>query len=278
VGATCLVNSSRMLLISIKNYLENFMTKDKIVYIAELDQDVDDVIAVEYLHSLGLLDYLVLDPYPVEDIGKQRLSMIKKMGIVVKRHLDRACVNVFCGGELTEIASHIKTGGTIQNLVVQGGFVGSNIVPSDKQLRKFRNKETARTFNFNCDVTAADYVLKTTEQQIGNIYCIGKNVCHNEINSDRVLWNARQYKELFQKYHVRNGKLQHDMLACHEGICLLKLGENVNVIDPHCCYLPVRPFNNGLNGNQTLWGSKNVQENTGYRVVTSAITFAESFE
>lgn len=250
------------------------MKPDRIIYIAELDSDVDDVIAVEYLHRLGLLDYVVLDPFPIEDLGIQRLKMIEDMGIAVKKHLDNVCLNVFCGGALTKIASHIQTGGKIQNLVLQGGFVGSNIVPANQQLQKFRNKDVVRTFNFNCDVDSTDYVLRTTEQQIGNIYCIGKNVCHNKINSDRVLWSTIEYKDLFLKYQVRGGKLQHDMLACHEGICLLKLGKNVGVIAPLCNYLTVRPFNNGLNGSQTLWGSKNKQENTGYRVVTSAITFA----
>ena len=248
---------------------------NKIIYIAELDADVDDVIAVEYLHGLGLLEYVVLDPFPVENIGKQRLQMLESMGIVMRKHLDKVCANVFCGGALTEIALNIKSGGTIQNLILQGGFVGANIIPIENQLKKFRNKDAVRTFNFNCDVASTDYVLRTNEQQIEHIYCIGKNVCHSEINSNRVLWKARMYRDLFQKYQVRDGKLQHDMLACHEGICLLGLGGSVGVNIPFCKYLQVKPFNNGLNGNQTLWGSKSEQENTGYRTVTSAITFAK---
>lgn len=249
------------------------MRSHKIIYIAELDADVDDVIAVEYLHSLGLLDYVILDPFPAEDIGYQRLHMLENMGIVIKTHLDKVCSNVFCGGALTEIARHIQSGGTIQNLVLQGGFVGANIVPMEKRLKKFRNKEFVRTFNFNLDIDSTDYVLRTTEQQIGHIYCIGKNVCHNSINSNRTLWSSRIYQELFQKYQVRDGKLQHDMLACHEGICLLGLGRNVGINVPFCNYSEVKPFNNGLNGNQTLWGSKNEYESTGYRTVTSAIMF-----
>lgn len=249
------------------------MNDKKIIYVAELDADVDDVIAVEYLHSLGLLYYVVLDPYPTEEVGLKRLEMIEDMGISTSKHLSGGCANVFCGGQLTEIARHIKSGGTIKNLVLQGGFVGSNIVPFDKQLRKFRDKEEVRTFNFNCDVKATDFVLKTTEEQIENIYCIGKNVCHNPINSDGTLWKARKYRELFKKYNVREGKLQHDMLACHEGIVLLGLGKEVNLTVPFCNYLTVKPFNTGLNGNKTLWGSKLPTEKTGYREVTSAITF-----
>ena len=251
------------------------MNNEKVVYITELDADVDDVIAVEYLYNLGLLDYVVLDPIPVEDIGKQRLEMLKSMGIKVSEHLEKENSNVFCGGQLTEIARCLREGGTIENLVLQGGFVGSNMVPFDKQLRKFKDKEVVRTFNFNCDVVSTDYVMKTTVEQVKSIYCIGKNVCHSPINSDGTLWKARKYRDLFKKYNVREGKLQHDMLACHEGIVLLGLGKNLGVTVPFCNYLVVKPFNTGLNGNKTLWGSKPDNEKTGYRNVTSAITFTK---
>jgi hypothetical protein len=251
------------------------MRNDKIVYIADLDQDVDDVVAVEYLHNLNLLDYVVLDPAPIEEIGHQRLAMLHTVGVQVKEHLESRNANVFCGGQLTEIAKCVMAGGTIDNLVLQGGFVGANIVPNDKQLKKFKNKETVRTFNFNCDVAATDYVLKTTETQIGTIYCIGKNVCHSDINSDRVLWRAKKYRNIFEKYNVREGKLQHDMLACHEGIALLGLGDEVGVTTPFCAYLTVRPFNMGLNGNKTVWGSKPENDSSQYRMVLSAVMFLE---
>lgn len=247
---------------------------NKIIYVAELDADVDDVIAVEYLHNLGLLDYVVLDPVPAEDVGKKRLQMIEAMGISTSKHLSGDCDNVFCGGQLTEIARHVKSGGTIKNLVLQGGFVGANIVPFDKQLKKFKGKEEVRTFNFNCDIEATDFVLKTTKEQIGNVYCIGKNVCHNPINSDITLWKAKKYRDLFKKHNVREGKLQHDMLACHEGIVLLGLAKEINTV-PFCTYSMVKPFNTGLNGNKTLWGSKAENEDTGYRAVTSAIAYAK---
>lgn len=250
------------------------MEDKKIIYVAELDADVDDVIAVEYLHGLGLLDYVVLDPYPTEEVGLKRLEMIKSMVIEVKEHFcEERCFNVFCGGRLTEIANYLRNGGTIKNLVLQGGFVGSNIVPEEDQLNKFKGKEMVRTFNFNCDVLATNYVLKSTNIQIGKIYCIGKNVCHNPINSDNKLWKEQKYKDLFKKYNVREGKLQHDMLACHEGIVLTGLGEDIGITVPYCLYLIVKPFNNYIDGNKTLWGSKLPTCKTGYREVTSAITF-----
>ena len=37
----------------------------KVIYVAELDADVDDVIAAEYLHRKGALGMVVCDPEPV---------------------------------------------------------------------------------------------------------------------------------------------------------------------------------------------------------------------
>lgn len=64
------------------------------------------------------------------------------------------------------------------------------------------------------------------------------------------------------------------MLACHEGIVLLGLAKEINTV-PFCTYSMVKPFNTGLNGNKTLWGSKAENEDTGYRTVASAIAYAK---
>lgn len=155
----------------------------------------------------------------------------------------------------------------IDCLVMNGGFVGSNIVPEDDQLPKFKEKQTVRTFNFNCDVNAADKVLKSTERQIGKIILIGKNVCHSERNTEKDLWKDEESKKLFKKYNVKPGKCQHDMLACHEGLVHIDLDE---VIDPYCTFLEVYPYNEGLQGNMTKWGSK--LEPTNYRKVVAAVS------
>lgn len=44
----------------------------EIVYIAELDADVDDVVAAHYLHNKGVLKCVVLDPYPKTKEGLER--------------------------------------------------------------------------------------------------------------------------------------------------------------------------------------------------------------
>ena len=244
------------------------MTK-KIVYVAELDMDIDDLIAVEYLEKEGLLDYVVLDPYPKTQAGIFRYNKLKNKGIILLSEFpEEAISNVFCGGQLTKIATHIKSGGSIENLVLQGGFVGANIVSANHQLPKFKNKIVKRTFNFNLDVNATDFVFKTKKNEIANIYCVGKNVCHSSLNTEKGLWKDHKYITLFKEYDVRPFKRQHDMLACHEGIAMLKLKENFN---PFCSFKAVYPFHKGLNGINTVWGSSLTK--TEYRHVISAIEF-----
>lgn len=44
----------------------------KLIYVADLDQDVDDCIAAEYLHAKNILSGIVYDPYPSNPEGRQR--------------------------------------------------------------------------------------------------------------------------------------------------------------------------------------------------------------
>lgn len=239
---------------------------EKVVYIAELDADVDDVVAAEYLHNKNLLECVVLDPFPKTDIGKQRLQMLKKLDITVSKKIPNLAKYVFVGGALTEVARYI-TNHKIEALIMNGGFVGSNIVSNSDELEKFKGKTVVRTFNFNCDVTAADKVLKSKESQIGKIILIGKNVCHSELNTEKYFWNNDESLKLFKKYNVKPGKRQHDMLACHEGLVLLNL-----IDEPAFCeFKEIFPFNNGLKGNMTEWGSTLKDDKTPYRKTISAI-------
>ena len=240
---------------------------NKIAYVAELDQDVDDIIAIEYLFDKGVLDYVVLDPFPEEKIGRERMQIICDMGITVKRKIQPHTDIVFIGGPLTEVARYIQAGNSLSLIVMNGGFIGSNIVPKEKQLKKFKNKETVRTFNFNKDVYAADYVLKTSKDRINKIILVGKNVCHNKINTGNGLWNEEYYHNLFKKYNTHDYKLQHDMLACHEGLAFL------NNTEHYCKFINVYPYNNGLNDNMTNWGSK--LEPTEYREILAAVDYIE---
>lgn len=55
----------------------------KITYLCDIDQDVDDIIAVEYLHSLGYLKDVVLDPFPVTVEGLSRVETLKQLGVII---------------------------------------------------------------------------------------------------------------------------------------------------------------------------------------------------
>lgn len=249
------------------NNKENISEK-KIVYLAELDGDVDDVVAVEYLHNNYVLKCVVCDPKPSTDIGKNREQNLKNLGIEVYNKIPEETDIIFCGGALTNLSKFIENH-KISTLVMNGGFVGDNIVPKKDRLKKFDGKETIKTFNFNCDVESTDKVLRSPTEKIGKIILVGKNVCHSEKNTANDIWNDEEYDFLFSKYKVRKNKLLHDMLMCHEGLCLL------NIIDeePYCEFEEVYPYNEGLNGNRTKWGSQKDNNNTPYRKVLSAIRY-----
>lgn len=234
---------------------------NEIVYVAELDQDVDDVIAVRYLHMQHALKCVVLDPYPISKIGLERLKSLETLGIPIRKIMPSNAPFVFVGGPLTIIADYIKTH-TIDTLVMNGGFVGCNIATD--VLPKFKDKETIRTFNFNSDLHATDEVLRS--HRIGHIILVGKNVCHDERNTRTGFWSDSKYQKIFDEYQVNDKKLMHDLLACHDGLALLSGTPTL------CKFETVRPYNNGLNYTHTLWGSTKTK-NTPYLEVLAATGF-----
>lgn len=230
----------------------------EVVYIGELDADVDDVIAAEYLHKKGVLKAVVLDPMPKTKEGKERRKELEKLGIKTLTKMPPVAKYVFVGGALTEFSRYI-TNHKVGYLIMNGGFVGCNI--AKEPLEKFKNKQTMRTFNFNCDVLAADRVLKS--KNIEKIILVGKNVCHDKRNTLNGVWQDE--KELLEKYHAKPDKRQHDMLACREGLIMTGLVKEPSWLQ----YKHVYPYNTGLRGNMTQWGS--ATEETQYRQVMAAI-------
>lgn len=58
----------------------------EVVYVAELDSDVDDVVAAHYLFNEGVLKCVVCDPYPRTPEGLARKGKLETLGIdVVKK-------------------------------------------------------------------------------------------------------------------------------------------------------------------------------------------------
>ena len=145
---------------------------------------------------------------------------------------------------------------------MNGGFVGNNIMKNP--LEKFKDKHVVRTFNFNCDINATDSVLKS--KNIENIILVGKNVCHDKKNTLNGVWSSE--RAILNKYHSKEDKRQHDMLACREGLILLGLLDE----KPYLEYKIVRPYNTGLKGNMTEWGS--TFGRSPYRSVLAAINWS----
>lgn len=234
----------------------------KVTYIAELDADIDDTIAAVYLQKRGALREIVCDPEPETKEGILRRKKLIDMGITVLNKIPGNAEYIFVGGALTKL-SHFIINHKIKYLVMNGGFVGCNIVT--KPLKKFEGKKTMRTFNFNCNVNAADAVLKN--KNIEQIMLIGKNVCHHRKNTPDGIW--KNENDLFEQYHIRPDKRQHDLLACREGLILCRMDTQNKL---YCTYKTVIPYNTGLNGNMTQWGSlpANEQNRSPYRKVTAA--------
>lgn len=195
--------------------------KTKVAYIADLDQDIDDFLAILYLYKYDALSYVVCDPWPITEEGKQRLTEIAYMSIVCLDKIQLGTKIVFCGGALTSVANFIKDDNNLDALAMNGGYVGCNIIDVKEQLPKFKYKDFVRTYNFNLDIDSTKKVLSTSEEQIGKIILVGKHLCHNEINTVSGIWNSVFFKELQEKYKFDNKKRLHDVLACHEGLSLL---------------------------------------------------------
>lgn len=232
----------------------------EVIYIAELDADVDDVIAAEYLNKKGVLKEVVCDPVPTTWHGKDRKEQLEALGIKVVNKMPSIAKYVFVGGALTEVSRYLINH-KIECLVMNGGFVGCNIMKNP--LDKFKNKQVVRTFNFNCDIDATDIVLKS--KNIENIILVGKNVCHDKRNTLTGIWSSE--RTILNKYHSKEDKRQHDMLACREGLILLGLLEEKSYLE----YKFVYPYNTGLKGNMTEWGS--TFGKSPYRAVLAAINW-----
>ena len=219
----------------------------------------------EIMRSYNVI--LVHDFFPLFFVRLDRKDYLEKLGISVLSTIPPFANTVFVGGALTLVAQYIKIR-PINLLVMNGGFVGCNIVRPEQELKKLKGKETVRTYNFNCDVEATDQVLRSTEQQIGQIVLVGKNVCHDSRNTRTGVWKGPNYKEIFDMYNVKDLKRQHDMLACHEGLSFALGSERF------CEYEKVHPFNTRLNGKYTKWGSTK-NSDTPYREVLTAVGYVE---
>lgn len=108
-------------------------------------------------------------------------------------------------------------------LVAQGGFAGEGVIPSDKQLDKFKGEQTCPTYNLNGDRKSALAVLEYSGIQIRRF--VSKNVCHHVYYDQELHEYIRAIKDKSQSLaliwkgmdiYLRKkpmGKKLHDPLA-----------------------------------------------------------------
>jgi len=219
--------------------------KNSIIYIADIGDDIDDQIAVEYLHLSGCLNGVVLDGTKSSNQIESRIKFLKDRGVQFYDTVPLGTEIIFCGGRLTKVARYIEDGGHLEFLCMNGGFAGKNCVAKKHILEKFKKHTTVRTYNFNMDVSAAMNVIDSLH--IDSILLVSKNICHHKKNTFPNL-----HKELFlEKYKLRETKCLHDLLAVKEGMAFLNKQHML------CQYLPVKVYNkyNEKNETMTEWGA-----------------------
>lgn len=218
------------------------MTKD-IICVCEVAADIDDMVALDFLHQSNRLKGVVLDPPPKTKEDWSRVEKIKDLGITIYKTIPN-CKAIFVGGAFTSVARYLLTH-KVEYIVANGGFVGSNIVNENEQLPKFKGKTHVRTFNFCMDVTSALQVLKSPN--VDHILLVGKNVCHDEKNTTAGIWKNEKW---ISDYNVGEKKRLHDLLAYYEGLQYLDK-ENKSFLN----YASVEVSTKNLNGNMTQFGS-----------------------
>lgn len=218
----------------------------KITYVADIDQDVDDFLAVLYLQKSDMLKEVVFDPKPISSEGIQRKSILIKKGIKISENISEGTSVIFCGGALRNVLAYVKKC-PIDLFVMNGGFAGCDVVEPVDELPKFKGKMSVRTYNFNLDISATHEFLSLSENYVRKTVLVGKNVCHSFQNTADYLWKDTNFGISFK---IPESKRLHDVLACHEGLAFLNDDES-----QFCKYEKLYPFNDGLNGSYTKWGS-----------------------
>lgn len=215
--------------------------KKKVVFVADIADDIDDLIAIEFLARNEMLECLVLDG---KSNNPERENKLKNLGVIFKDEIPEGTDIIFCGGALTKIAKFVRNN-KLELLVANGGFAGSNIVERDYILEKFRNKEKVRTYNFNLDLNSTIEVLESTN--IKEVILVSKNVCHNLKNTKNIIHNDK----FLDDYELRDSKCLHDLLMVKEGVSY------INNEPMFCDYKKVNLIKERKSiDNMTLWGSE----------------------
>ena len=139
---------------------------------------------------------------------------------------------IITGGPLRNIAKAITLGNNTlkplkaKAIVVQGGFAGEGVVPEEKQMKKFKGKRTAATYNLSHH-KSAKVVLEHPGIYLKRF--VSKNVCHRVLYDEQLhhkiasfksnskslelIWHGME-KHLYKHLEKPSGpKKIHDLLA-----------------------------------------------------------------
>ena len=104
------------------------MFDKKYVFIADIDGDIDDIVAIEYLYRGNMLECVVMD-------GKSRNGALEgyvsNLPARFSYDIPPETKVLFCGGALTKVAKFLNDGNSLDTLIMNGGFAGVNIVPEE---------------------------------------------------------------------------------------------------------------------------------------------------
>jgi pyrimidine-specific ribonucleoside hydrolase len=171
---------------------------------------------VSEFHYKWLRDYLSLkEYYEAPPDGGDLIAA------AIKQHGDTKIVS---GAGLGCVAQYLTKYNTeLDEVVIQGGFAGDNVVPEELRLAKFNGKTTCPTFNLNADVEAAKLIAST--KQIKKKLFVSKNVCHGIIYDNEMHERIKPHRHNnvgldllvdgmdFYLNKNKHGKAFHDPLA-----------------------------------------------------------------
>ncbi|MBD1921729.1 nucleoside hydrolase [Microcoleus sp. FACHB-831] len=143
-------------------------------------------------------------------------------GEILLRYCDEN-TTLITGCPLKNVGSAMKLNFKVGRLFAQGGFAGEGVVPSEKQLDKFKGMVTCPTYNLNGDSKSALAALSYSGINIRRF--VSKNVCHGvyydqnmheyfaavKAKSKSLAW-IWQGMDVYLRSH-QSGKKFHDPLA-----------------------------------------------------------------
>lgn len=179
-----------------------------------------------------------LSPYYTEVVGQWKNAQASMNPVEVFQQVFAEYPNthVLTGAPLTNLGIVLDTLPNIQikDMVTQGGFLG-DVLPPELKLKKFKNKNSFRTYNLGNDLDAFTKVNFSTN--IEKLTYVTKDLCHGFLYTPEIHKNVsfgespiqQLLKKCLEKYALaEKSKAMHDPLAMLVMIYPY-LGQKVNI-------------------------------------------------